>query len=282
VNKIFQSTEGGEKESAWACLRFMRRTGVKHAETLEFVENYLGNQDAATEAARVLGHVNHVKAKAKLVAIVKKESYETTRTVNRRQQKYTAFNLNYGAVAAAVTLYGMGEATGTKAVSHWLEISKTGEFTNRNGFEALVYELASASPAAAKKLRPQVRAALKTVQGLARKDSSLNELALRTALALVKAGDNAGMKAILTVLEGSEKDDIERVVEGLGGETNMYGYYRRDFFGVTVGAGALTKAEVAKIVTTIKSRMKFWTDQKVKGKAVDALLDLEAKVKAAE
>jgi hypothetical protein len=196
------------------------------------------------------------------------------------QKKVPWYSTQDKAAAAAVALVGLGDPEGMKAIKHWLTINVgSKEFLNQTGFDEVVAEVAFAAPKAQAAIKAPLKAAFADLLKLDQTDIGVKNLTRRTAVALLAMGEKTGLPFVLGVLNGSDGNEIKELLLALGGNTNFEGDFRNQFYGVTVGPGFLAAADVQKLIDAIKARMKFWTNESQKTAAVDALLDLQAKLK---
>jgi len=285
VNKVFRGTDSNAKRSIRACALFLGRIKTKNKRAKQYLENLLTNRDGGQWAIRAAGYMRYKGVKRDLQKILKRGKSTGTIYVGRRRKSrrktIDTWSPHSGAVSAAVALVGMGDRTALKAVKYWASYDKKRKrLMYSNGFEELAYEVAFATPKARKKI---TKILLKTLKKLERDDSRGNQRYKQAVIiGLAQAGAKKVMKSLLQELRGRDQRGLITLLKGIGGSKRIWDDSRCGLVGITVGKGGFSVKDAKKIAKYIRGRLEFYSNSAAKRFAIQAILDIEARIKAAK
>ncbi len=285
INKVFKATRSEDKRSIRACTLFLSRTKTRNKKAKAYLENLIESRDGGVWAIRAAGYMKYKGVKKDLQKMLKKgESWKYHYKKRRRRSKrvkMTTWN-GYGSGAAvAVALVGMGDRKALKAIKYFASYDKAKKrLMDTTAFENLAYEVGFANPKARKKI---TKILLKTLKKL-EKDDKRGNLRYKRAviIGLAQAGAKKVMKSLLSELRGRDQRGLITILKGIGGAKRLWDDSQRGLVGITIGKGAFSVKDAKKIAKYIRGRLEFYNDSGAKRFAIQAILDIEARIKAAK
>ncbi len=281
IEKVFRGTKRKAKRSVRACLLFLGRVKTRNKKAKQYLENLLESNDGGQWAMRAAGYMGYKSVKRDLQKLLKKEHRKKTVYVGSRRKKIDAWNSSDLAVAAAVALVGMGDRKALKAIKYWASYNKKYKRpVDSGGCEAVAYEVGFASPKAKKKI---TKILLKALKNLERDDKRGNLRYKRAVIVgLAQAGARKVLKPLLRELRGRDQRGLLQILKGIGGAKTLWHDSRRGLVGIAVGKGGFSVRDAQKVAKYIRGRIEFYSDSSSKRFAIQAVLDIEARIKAAK
>ncbi|MFH2006229.1 MAG: hypothetical protein ABI333_06555 [bacterium] len=286
VDQVFKGTESKAKRSLRACALFLGMTKSKHPKAKQYLENMIEGQDGAKFAIRALGLMGHKGAKRDLQKMLKKQkSWKHVykgRGRRAKRVKMDTWGAYQNSFAAAVALLSMGDGNALKAIKYWASYDKAKKrLFDTSGFEELAYDAPFAGPKAAAKIKGVLLGALKMLTK--DEDSNRDNKRYKRAaiIGLAQMGAKKVMKPLLEELRGRDARGLLTVLKDLGGNKSLWDDSRTGLVGIKVGKGGFSIAQAKKIAKYIRGRLEFYNDDSAKRFAIQAVLDIEARIKAA-
>ncbi|MDY0000451.1 MAG: hypothetical protein RBU30_04055 [Polyangia bacterium] len=288
VNEIFQGTDGDAKHAVPACARFLGFVQTTNGDAREYLGNLTGDRSDGRHGVRALGLIGH-KGSRRLLTKKFQEGYRkstiTLRKGRRRVNKVMdVWNPSQEVVPAAVALIAMGDPKAKAAVSNWTTFDAGDKkLLDDTGWEELSFELPFAHPKAYAAIRGPFLKTYKQLLRAAESEQGLRRYSLAATIGLAQAGEAAVLKPLLEALRSTDQREVLKVLKGIGGDIErMYDNQQTGCPGIRVGKGGFTVAQAKQVASEIRRRFKFWNDEELKRVAIQAALDIEARIKAQE
>jgi hypothetical protein len=279
-----------EKHAKHACLRYLGRIATKHGDARDYIANFVtsDNRWFLTSAIRAAGQAKIKELKGALIKRLARQYLPKTHSVKKGKKyvrvKTDFWQTGFRVVPTAVALIGMGDKTALKAAKFWLGTeNRKGQIrlTWSQGFTELAKETAFANSAALKKLKPLLAKTLKTILKGAATNRGLERPAYVAAIYMSQIGDPTALKHLISLIKGGDRNQIIRIMAGWGGEPGRILRMGRDSPGLArfpVGKGGYSVKQAQQVITLIKKRLKFWSDTNVKTRAIEAALNIQARI----
>ncbi|PKN24385.1 MAG: hypothetical protein CVU65_11925 [Deltaproteobacteria bacterium HGW-Deltaproteobacteria-22] len=277
--EAFVGDEAWDTHAVGPCLRYFGRTKTADTTMLTFIKRLMGTGDSKLEAARAAAYIP-IKEKAVINDFLKRvEQNKQERTEGRK--KIISYNNNYDIAIGAIGLFGMGEADGEKVIDDFVGWDKAkSELTNPNGWVSLMAEAPFVAETHRKKLIDKIKKVLPNVEKKIPKDSQYQRYTRVAACALLQLGDKAGLEPALDILKGNDDNEVKELVTCLGEKAEEANGNSVGLGSVRVGKDALTEKEARQLIDAIKAGFATWQDEGMKRSALNAALDIEARIKA--
>jgi hypothetical protein len=295
-NELFENSEAHVREIA-ACVRYLGLVGSKNSDAREFITSYAAGQGdswVTIHAIRSVAGLNEKGAKSNLQENLKKayskRSYRVKKGKKYIKKDRDTWNANFNAVESAVALFGMGDKKAKKAIEFWTGFEERGgsqQFVHGQGFRLLARDANFAEPKSKKKLTKLLSKAFKKALKYSKDSSGMSSDLFSIALGLTQLGDKAALGFLMEYVTGKKgrESDINQILESWGGDPNdiMHGGNSKIGIGhLPVGGEGFSVKDATKVATTLKKRMKFLRDKRMRRTIMTTVLDIMARVKAVE
>ncbi|MBN2723126.1 MAG: hypothetical protein JXR95_03535 [Deltaproteobacteria bacterium] len=289
INKAFQ---GGKYESvAPYCLRWMGLTNSKNKTAKRFLKRYFTSNRGyeQLEAIHAIAHLNDKSMKKLLQENLAKSYFQKKENVKvgRRYKKklVDTWGRNFNSIPTALTLLGMDDSKAKKAINYWLKFDDKKKRCDHTAIEMLFMETAVSSVSIQKKMKKDLQNIYKKLVKYQSRNSQFKNVVRYASLALIQMGDTTGMKGVMDILGSGNINDIKELLAGLGGDPEKWVGSPRNRQGLgylKVGKNGISVKNAKKIARKIKSELPVWGDKFVKGLALRAYIDINARIHIAE
>ncbi len=185
-------------------------------------------------------------------------------------------------MAAAIGLLGVADKLAKEAVGTWLAVDAgRGKPADRSGFEQFAAAAPFATGKAAKAARKLLEPAYKALAGVAASNPMYAIDQTRAAVYLAQMGSNKGLERILEAVSSADTEQIDAVLDGIGGHESYWGSFRIGAGGIRIGGKAgLSVKDAQKVVDALQRRRKFMKKGQ-QDNVSRAILDIRGRIAAA-